>query len=86
MNKKHNWFTLIELIIVITIIGILSTALLPKLTWYLAKTRDLKRQQDLRVIAAAIQAYQAKNWLTLPKDPPSTEQVKKFPQLLRPNR
>lgn len=58
MQKKIRfWFTLVEMLIVMVIIGILSTALLPKLTGYLAKTRDLKRQADLRSIWAAIQLY-----------------------------
>lgn len=83
--KRKPWFTLIEMLIVIVILSILSTAILPKITGHLAKTRDFKRQQDLRVIATAIEAYQGNNWLTLPKDPPSSEQAKKFPQLLWPN-
>ena len=45
------------MLIVVVIIGILSAALLPKLTWYMARTRDLKRQVDLRNIAAVIEMY-----------------------------
>lgn len=50
-------FTLVEMLIVVVIIGILSSALLQKLTGYMARTRDLKRQADLRNIAAAIEMY-----------------------------
>lgn len=50
-------FTLVEILIVVVIIGILSSALLPRLQGCLAKTRDLKRQADLRNIAAAIELY-----------------------------
>lgn len=55
--QRKNWFTLMEMLIVIVIIWILGAAILPRLTWYLAKTRDLKRQMDLRTIATAVESY-----------------------------
>lgn len=45
------------MLIVVVIIGILSVALIPRLTSYMARTRDLKRQSDLRNIAVAIEMY-----------------------------
>lgn len=45
------------MLIVVVIIGNLAAALLPKLTGYLERTRDLKRQVDLRNIAMAIESY-----------------------------
>lgn len=59
--KKTKAFTLVELLIVIVIIGVLAGAILPKLTGYLSRTRDLKRQADLRNIASAIELYKNAN-------------------------
>lgn len=44
------------LIVVITI-GILAVAILPRISWYLAMTRDMKRKTDLINLAAAISTY-----------------------------
>ena len=56
-SSLRSAFTLIEMLIVVIIVGILSAAILPKLTGYMARTRDLKRQTDLRNVAAAIEMY-----------------------------
>lgn len=63
MNKKRkSWFTLIEMLIVIVILGILSAAILPKLTGYLQQTRDLKRYTDIENLGNALMLYTAHHW------------------------
>lgn len=59
---KQKGFTLIELLIVVVILGILSAALYPKFSWYLARTRDLQRKMDLTYLASAIQVYKDQTW------------------------
>ncbi len=50
-------FTLIELLIVITIIGILAVALVPRLTGGPARARDAQRKADIQQIATALEFY-----------------------------
>lgn len=78
MKKKvWFWFTLVEMLIVIVIIGILGAAILPKLWWYLERTRDLKRQTDLRTISTAIIAYRNSHWKFPLRDMPEKEKQNK---------
>ncbi len=57
-NLKRG-FTLIELVIVIGILGILMAVVISVLNpaRFLAKGRDTRRQSDLRLIQAALEAY-----------------------------
>ncbi len=55
-NSKKA-FTLVEMLIVVTIIGILSAALIPRLQGAQAGARDAARQSDLRQISSATQMY-----------------------------
>lgn len=59
MTKKG--FTLIELLVVIAIIAILAAISLTIFQGVSGKARDAKRKQDLRSIAAGLEAYYQTN-------------------------
>ena len=46
-----------EILVVIVIIGALSSALFPRIMKYMERTRDIRRQLDLRNLAVAIESY-----------------------------
>lgn len=70
-------FTLVEMLIVVLVIGILWAAILPKFSWYLERTRDIKRQADLRNIGLAIEAYKAQHH-QMPKRTLDLATIQKF--------
>lgn len=57
LKSNSRAFTLIELLIVITIIGVLSVALIPRLTGGPAKARDAQRKASMQQIATALELY-----------------------------
>lgn len=54
-SKKQKGFTLIELLVVIVIIGILVVIVLVAMSTARAKTRDAKREADIRAIGLAME-------------------------------
>lgn len=54
-SKLSKGFTLIELLVVIAIIGILSSVVLASMNSARKKSRDSRRQQDLKGIATALE-------------------------------
>lgn len=54
-------FTLVELLIVIAIIGILSTVLMVNFVGIRERARDAKRKSDLRQMQAALELYRTDN-------------------------
>lgn len=60
MNTKR-WFTLIEMLIVIVIVGILAAALIPRLVGVQERARDTARKADLNQVGSAISTYELDN-------------------------
>jgi len=54
---KKRWFTLIEMLIVIVIIGILAVALIPRIWNARDRAADVARMADVRSIATALISY-----------------------------
>lgn len=59
--KKNKGFTLIELVVVLGIIGILSSLITPKFMGYLAKGKDVKAVATLESLRTASEFYYLEN-------------------------
>ena len=63
MRKKLlKWFTLVEILIVIVIIGILIWALVPRMSAAQWRARDVARKNDLAQLQSAIVTSQQDKW------------------------
>ncbi len=60
--KKYYWFTLVELIIVITILAILSTIAFVSFQWYTKSARDWVRLETLSNIEKWLEVFNIKSW------------------------
>jgi type II secretion system protein G len=60
-QKGEKGFTLIEILIVVAIIGMLSSIVLVGLGSFRSRGRDARRAADLREIQNALELYYAKN-------------------------
>lgn len=56
-NRKQSGFTLIELVIVLSIIGILLMLAVPRYTTSIRNAREAVLKEDLHVMRAAIDSY-----------------------------
>lgn len=61
MKLTVRWFTLVEIMVVIAIIGILAVAIFPALTSYIANSRDSARITNMRNIKVAASSYFTSN-------------------------
>lgn len=62
MNKKyHKAFTLVELLVVVTIIALLTVVAALNYEKAKAKSRDAQRKSDLTKISMALESYKADN-------------------------
>jgi prepilin-type N-terminal cleavage/methylation domain-containing protein len=57
MTLRPRGFTLVELIIVIAIIAILVAAIVPQMTAYYARGRDVERLSDIKSMSSKFQDY-----------------------------
>lgn len=60
-NSLEAGFTLLELLVVISIIGLLATIILVNLTSARKRARDIKRVADIRGVSTALEDYYGKN-------------------------
>lgn len=66
--KNKNWFTFVELIVVVTILTILSTIGFISYSGYISKSRDASRISQIITIYKAMESYRTKWFLPLPTD------------------
>ena len=57
MIFRRGGFTLLELLVVISIIGIMAAALFPQMSFYFARGRDVARISDVKTLSAKFQEY-----------------------------
>jgi general secretion pathway protein G len=60
-RTKEKGFSFIEILVVVTIIGIIATIGLVTYTEFLKQSRDAKRKGDIEQIRAAIEIYKSNN-------------------------
>ncbi len=75
-NNYKKAFTLVELIVVITILWVLATVAFVSFQWYTVVSRDTKRISDISMVAKWLQVYLAAN--SLVPEPSQTKTTVNF--------
>ena len=61
MKKQIAGFTLVELLVAVSIVAILSSFLYASFSDARAQSRDAQRQADLRLLQSAVELYKQDN-------------------------
>jgi len=60
-RRESNGFTFIEILVVVTIIGVLTAGAAVSFSQFSAQSRDAKRKADLEQVRAALEMYKSNN-------------------------
>ncbi|MBX9765430.1 type II secretion system GspH family protein [Patescibacteria group bacterium] len=71
MKKSVRGFTLIEVMVVVAVIGLLSSVILASLAYAGQRGRDAKRVQDMKQLQSALELYASDNGGKYPLVPTS---------------
>lgn len=89
---KNKWFTLVELLVVITIIGLLATLWIQSFAWAQQKARDTTRISHITSLKGTMESFYTDNWVypwvvdvaTLETDVKSYSPIPKDPKTGQP--
>jgi prepilin-type N-terminal cleavage/methylation domain-containing protein len=62
MNTKNKAFTIVELIVSVSIIAIITSIWFYSYVWYLWDARDSKRKADIANLTSALKEYKQQKW------------------------
>lgn len=62
MKNTKNWFTLVELVVVMLIISILSATWFYSYIWYMSDARDSQRISDIAKLKSSLKLYKLQKW------------------------
>ena len=59
LNKSSKSFTLIEILVVITLVGLISAGISASYSQFLKQSRDARRKSDVENVRAALEMYRS---------------------------